>query len=419
MEYASKMREDSFESLNGRLKRKKWRKLLRVWDERIKEDYEKTKESNTSLGRFLKKYPLSFKEFKCFLELLDDDYDVWEDSDLDVFRKHRVRYESSQMKRYKLVFKIVNPLKPLKCDYVVSYKAQLQLENKRYSEEYQQLDVSFEEEAKRNSPDSLDSLYYVSKPKTNFNDFIADSELKEKLLTAKARAQNHQKIFKNWGLGKVIQYGRGTTLNFRGPPGTGKTLAANCFAKELGKKLLVFRYDQMQDKYIGETEKHIQRVFKIAKTKDAVLFFDEADAIANDRKYMKKGWELSQVNTLLKELERFEGVCIFATNFAEKYDPAFERRLTMHVDFKMPTPEQNLKIFGKLFPKQARPKNFSFEGLDLSNLSGGDIKNIMLNAAGIAAKEKTEKIKIDHLKEAIKAVKSEKIVEKKNMRYIA
>ena len=86
------------------------------------------------------------------------------------------------------------------------------------------------------------------------------------------------------------------------------------------------RYDQLQNCFVGVTEKHIQRVFKIAKTKNAVLFFDEADAIALSRSNLQQSWEMSQVNTLLKELERFDGICIFATNFAEKYDQAFERR---------------------------------------------------------------------------------------------
>jgi SpoVK/Ycf46/Vps4 family AAA+-type ATPase len=217
----------------------------------------------------------------------------------------------------------------------------------------------------------------------------------------------------------VIEYGRGTTLNFRGPPGTGKTLAANCLAKELDMKLLIVRYDQLQSCWVGQTEKHIQNVFKLAKTKNAVLFFDEADAIALDRSSLEKSWEMSQVNTLLKELERFEGVCIFATNFAQKYDKAFERRLTMHIDFKLPTKEQGAIILDKLLPKKSRENKLSLEGLELEGLSGGDIKNVVLNAAGLAARDNAEKIGRNHLREAVTSVKCKKTVDKRATGYIA
>ena len=147
-----------------------------------------------------------------------------------------------------------------------------------------------------------------------------------------------------------------------------------------------------------------ERVFKLAKAKDAVLFFDEADAIALDRGSLEKSWEMSQVNTLLKELERFEGVCVFATNFSEKYDAAFERRLTMHIDFDMPDKQQCQKILDKLLPKKSRDKDISIYELDLEFLSGGLIKNIVLNASGFAARDNADKIMQEHLKEAILSV---------------
>jgi SpoVK/Ycf46/Vps4 family AAA+-type ATPase len=182
-------------------------------------------------------------------------------------------------------------------------------------------------------------------------------------------------------------------------------MAANVIAKELGKKLLMVRYDQIQNMWVGETEKHIQRIFSIASKKNAVLFFDEADAIALNRATLEQSWEMSQVNTLLKELERFEGVCIFATNFASKYDPAFERRLTMHINFQMPNKEQCRQILDKLLPKKSREKSFDLNSLDIEGLSGGDLKNIALNAAGIAAKKNADRISIEHVKEAITMAK--------------
>jgi AAA+ superfamily predicted ATPase len=403
------------------------KKLKKEWLDYVKEKYETAKKSNGSLGKFLKKYPLKFKEFCCMLDLIEDNNDK-SDFEMEngireskeIFKKHKVRYESSQLRRFKLIFRIIHPLRPMKAVYEVSYKAQLALKNRKYTDEYQQLDMGLEEESKRNSPDELESLYYIIESKFNFNDLVASEKLMKNLKSALSRETNKDKIFKDWGLGKVIEYGRGTTLNFRGPPGTGKTLAANCLAKELNKKLLMVRYDQLQNCFVGVTEKHIQMVFKIAKAKNAVLFFDEADAIALSRKNLEKSWEMSQVNTLLKELERFDGVCIFATNFAEKYDTAFERRLTMHIDFDMPNKEQCIKILDKILPKKSRDKKLSLNGLNLNGFSGGDIKNIVLNAAGIASRDKSDKIKRKHIREALALVKSGKSSnENKDLNYIS
>jgi len=392
------------------------KKVKAIWLERIKEKYDGSRINNNALGKFLTRFPLKFKEFCCLLDLIGEtnqrsEFEIENginEGAIDAFKKHKVRYESSQLKRFKLVYRIVNPLRPMKTAYEVSYKAQLALNNKKYTDAYEQLDLAFEEEAKRNSPDELESLYYVIEPKVSFDALVASEKLMESMKAALARENQKEKIFKNWGFNKVVEYGKGTTLNFRGPPGTGKTLAANCFANSLGKKLLMVRYDQLQNCFIGVTEKHIQQVFKLAKVKNAVLFFDEADAIALSREDLSQSWEMSQVNTLLKELERFEGACIFATNFAEKYDAAFERRLTMHVDFEMPDEKQRMKILDKLFPKKCREKRLSFDGLNLDGLSGGDLKNVALNAAGFAAKDNADKISKKHIQGAIVAVKKGK-----------
>lgn len=380
------------------------RKLYKIWLDRVNDKYLQTASTNTIFGRFIKQFPVPLKEFRVLIDLIDDigESPFSTKNEKDVFRKYRVRYESSKLRRFKLVFKISNPRTPLKHHYEVSYKAQLALKGKKYTEEYEQLDMALEEDSNKNNPDTLDSLYYAIMPKISFKDIVLNKETIEQLKSALAREKKKDKIFKSWGLGKTIDYGRGTTLNFRGPPGTGKTMAANCLAKELDKKLLMVRYDQLQSMWIGETEKHIQRVFKLAKVKKAVLFFDEADAIALSRSSLERSWEMSQVNTLLKELERYEGVCIFATNFAEKYDQAFERRLTMHIDFNLPTKEQAIQILDKVLPKKARGKNLSLNNLNIDKLSGGDIKNIALNAAGIAAKHNSDKIKRGHIEEAIR-----------------
>ncbi|HIH38783.1 AAA family ATPase [Candidatus Woesearchaeota archaeon] len=380
-------------------------KIRNIWKEHINERFTNAK---GPLGTFLASYPLTFRELCCLIELIEtsnDESDFEKENMIkvvdDPFRKHNVRFESSRLRKHGLVFRIINPLRPLRMVYEVSFRAQLGITGQGYTDEYEQLDLMLEEESKRNSPEQLDSLYRFITPLVSFNDLIVNDKVREHLRAAIAREQGKQTMLKEWGLDRTILYGRGTTLNFRGPPGTGKTLAAGVIATELGRKLLMVRYDQLQSSFISVTEKHIHQVFDIARMKDAVLFFDEADAIALSRASLDRSWEMSQVNTLLKELEMFEGVCIFATNFAEKYDPAFQRRLTMHIDFPLPTKEQAEMILNKLLPRRAREKGLSLHGLKVAGMSGGDLKNVVLNAAGFALKGKAKSIGRKHLEEAI------------------
>ena len=389
--------------------------LKKAWEKHVEERYEETKKDDTPFGRFLRKYNLPFKEARCLLHLMSDlnnqtDFEraIGIGQVVDPFREHKVDYKTSKLKKHKLVFLIKDPYRPMNATYEVSYKAQLEIEGKPYLDSYQQLDLDLEEKARVQTPDELDTLYYLVKPTTTFQDLIVNQETQESLDAAKARAANAKRIMRNWGLGDVISYGRGTTLNFRGPPGTGKTMAAECLAKELGKRLLLVRYDQIQSMWLGQTEKHIQSIFKVARIKDAVLFFDEADALATKRSEATKSWQISQVNTLLKELERYEGTCIFATNFSENYDEAFERRLTMHIDFKLPDQQQGRQILERLLPQKSRAKHLTLKGLNLEKLSGGDLKNVILNAAGHAAHDNAKKMRREHLEKGILDVRNGK-----------
>ena len=385
------------------------KKLNKVWEKHMKFKYKAASKQNTRLGKFIREFPLPLKEFLCLMEFIEygeimPSYDIhW----MDRFKEQKVRFNSSLLKKYKLVFLIQNPLNPMRKDYIISYKAQLALKGKQYTDAYQQLDMALEEESKKNSPEDLDSLFYVEIPKKSFKDLIVSDKTMKDLKVALARANQGENIFNTKGLSKVDEYCKGITLNMRGFQGTGKTLAAYCLAKEMGKKLLIVRYGQLQNCDVREREKDIQRAFKLAKAKDAVIFFDEADTIAFDSDDSEKSWEMSQ-NMLLKELEIFEGVCVFATNFSRNYSAAFERRLTMHIDFDMPGKQQCQQILDKLLPKRSRDKDIRIYDLDLEFLSGGLIKNIVLNASGFAARDNAEKIMQKHLKEAILSVRGNK-----------
>ena len=382
--------------------------IRRYIEEVIEPEYEETKKSNTKFGKLLQDFDISLYEFITLFQVLeaeDSKSFFFQGSDIEeIFEKNKIKFDKSKLKSNKLIFQMIDPMNPRRKNYEVSYKVKLLLEGREYTDEYKQLDFKLEEDSKRNSLENMDGLYYAIKPEYKLKDLIAYPETIDKLNSAIAREQSREKIFNSWNLKSVMSYGRGLTLNFRGPPGTGKTMSAHALANELGKKILIVRYDQLQSAFVGESEKNIANVFKMAKIKNSVLFFDEADAIALSRENLERSWEMSQVNTLLKELENFEGVCIFATNYAEKYDKAFERRLTMHIDFKNPDKEMAQKILKNMLPKKARGKDVDLDSFNVDGMNGGHIKNIILNASGFAASDNSDKIMQKHLSKAIEAV---------------
>lgn len=248
-------------------------------------------------------------------------------------------------------------------------------------------------------------------PTESFNQICLHADTKKQILDAISQHKNKDIIFKEWGLEKSLDYGKGITLNLSGPPGTGKTLSAKAIANYLGKQLLTINYSQIESMWVGETEKNIAKAFENAKKNDAVLFFDEADSLTTKRENARASWEITRTNTLLKELEAFDGICIFATNFTENYDEAFNRRLSAHIKFRLPDAEQLKTILQIHFPNtNALHSNVNFEYIaqrSEGSFSGGDIKNVVLNAARIAANDPENdirKINQGHLIEACELV---------------
>jgi SpoVK/Ycf46/Vps4 family AAA+-type ATPase len=211
---------------------------------------------------------------------------------------------------------------------------------------------------------------------------------------ALAQVRNHNLIFNRWGLGERHASGQGLAFNFAGPPGTGKTICAEAIAHELGLKLLVVNYAEAESMWFGETPKNIVATFRAATEQNAVLLFDEADAIAMRR---SSGAGLPHeresnltVNVLLRELETFNGIVIFATNLAANFDPAFERRIRAHVLFEMPGPEERARIWELQIHPRKTPlaPDVDFKQLaERYTMTGGDIKNAVLKAAALAAAE--------------------------------
>jgi SpoVK/Ycf46/Vps4 family AAA+-type ATPase len=231
-------------------------------------------------------------------------------------------------------------------------------------------------------------------PERTFADVVLPPDTRRTLDQALAEVRNHALIFVRWGLGERHATGLGLAFNFAGPPGTGKTICAEAIAHSLGMKLLVVNYAEVESMWMGETPKNIASLFQAAAEQSAVLFFDEADAIAGRR---SAGVNLPQeregnlsVSVLLRELESFNGVVIFATNLAANFDPAFERRIRTHVRFEMPGLSERERIWRVQIHPEKTPLAHDVDFRILSERfpsSGGDIKNAVIKAAAAAAAE--------------------------------
>ena len=231
-------------------------------------------------------------------------------------------------------------------------------------------------------------------PERTLADVVLPPQTRRTLEHALAQVRNHNLIFGRWGLGERHTAGRGLAFNFAGPPGTGKTICAEAIAHELGMKLLVVDYAQAESMWFGETPKNIVAAFRGAMEQNAVLFFDEADAIATRRSVgaiLPHDRESNlTINVLLRELEAFNGIVIFATNLAANFDPAFERRIRTHVLFEMPGVEERARIWELQIHPKKTPLDADVDFRRLAEryeVSGGDIKNAVIKAAAAAAAE--------------------------------
>jgi SpoVK/Ycf46/Vps4 family AAA+-type ATPase len=231
-------------------------------------------------------------------------------------------------------------------------------------------------------------------PERTLADVVLPAPTRRTLEHALAQVQNHNLIFDGWGLGERHTTGLGLTFNFAGPPGTGKTICAEAVAHALRLKLLVVDYAEAESMWVGETPKNITRIFRAAADQDAVLFFDEADAIATRRSVAATSPHDREmnltVNVLLRELEAFNGIVIFATNLAANFDPAFERRIRTHVLFEMPGREDRIQIWQLQIHPTKTPLAADVDFRRLAEkyaVSGGDIKNAVIKAAAAAAAE--------------------------------
>lgn len=205
-----------------------------------------------------------------------------------------------------------------------------------------------------------------------------------------AHLKHSAEVFDKWGFAQEFQYGLGLAACFEGVSGTGKTLAAGILAAEVGQELIRTDLSAIQSKYIGETNKHLNRLFDEAQTANAILFIDEADAIFGKRSEVKDSHDRyanSEVAFLLQKIEDYRGTVILATNMKQNMDEAFLRRLRFVIHFPFPDDAMRLAIWNDIFPQDAPiDPNLDFSWLAKRlKVAGGNIKNIAIRAAFLAA----------------------------------
>jgi Cdc6-like AAA superfamily ATPase len=238
----------------------------------------------------------------------------------------------------------------------------------------------------------LDTLARRLEPRHTWNDIVLAEDPRGQLLQVGARVRCRQRVFGDWGFARRLGSRTGVNALFSGPPGTGKTMAAEVLASDLGLDLYKIDLSSVVSKYIGETEKNLERIFTAAENANVILFFDEADALFGKRSEVRDSHDRYanvEISYLLQRMEEYDGLAILASNLRQNMDEAFVRRLHFIVEFPFPDEEDRRRIWDVHFPAEL-PREADVDTASLARsykLTGGSIRSIVLDAAFLAAAE--------------------------------
>ncbi|HLO86905.1 MAG TPA: ATP-binding protein [Nostocaceae cyanobacterium] len=251
----------------------------------------------------------------------------------------------------------------------------------------------------------LHELAQPIEPGAGWDDLVLPENQRQVLKDISAHVRQRMTVYERWGFGKKGSRGLGISALFAGASGTGKTMAAEVIANELRLDLYRIDLSQVVSKYIGETEKNLRRVFDAAEYGGAILLFDEADALFGKRSEVKDSHDRHaniEVGYLLQRMEAYRGLAILTTNLKSSLDQAFLRRIRFIVQFPFPDATQRAEIWQRIFPSRTPTQDLDPELLAKLNVSGGNIRNIALNAAFLAA-DAGEPVQMKHLLQAAKS----------------
>lgn len=238
-------------------------------------------------------------------------------------------------------------------------------------------------------------------PRLGWNDIVLPPDRLMQLREICNHMKYRHQVFSEWGFERKLASSKGLMALFAGPSGTGKTMAAEIIAGQLGLDLYKIDLSSVISKFIGETEKNLARIFDEAQTANAVLLFDEADALFGKRSEVRDSHDRYaniEVGYLLQRVEEYEGIALLATNFRRNMDEAFVRRLQFTVDFPFPGEADRFRMWQRILPEQT-PRDAAIDLALIArrfDLTGGNIRNVALAAAFLAADD-SDIIRMTHL----------------------
>ncbi len=253
------------------------------------------------------------------------------------------------------------------------------------------------------------SCWVPTEPKYCLDDLILDPPVRAALLDAISFYQYQDKVMHEWGLYERFSDRINLSINLFGESGTGKTMASHAIAHALDKKVIFVDYAEIESKYVGETSKNIKQLFISAAKQDAIIIFDEADALLSRRVTdMRSSTDVSVNQTrsvLLNILNEYTGIVIFTTNFIQNFDPAFIRRIRYQIRFELPNQELRQRLWEMYIPSQL-PTNASAINLaeKYEGISGSDIANAVFSAAIKAARLNADVVDSTFFEDAIKSI---------------
>ncbi len=240
-------------------------------------------------------------------------------------------------------------------------------------------------------------------PKARLNDLVLPAREKHLLDDIAVQVKQKDKVYEEWGFEKISGRGLAITALFVGKSGTGKTLAAEVLANELNLDLFHIDLSMIVSKYIGETEKNLRQVFDAAEDSGSILFFDEADALFGKRSEVRDSHDRYaniEIGYLLQRMEAYRGLAILATNMKDALDPAFLRRIRFIINFPFPDENSRAEIWQHIFPPSTPTNGLDIHRLARLDITGGNIRNIALNASFLAADQGVS-VNMEHIKQAV------------------